>query len=79
MKKVEIIHLSTYIQPGGVKIQIRGLKIKKGLNGYPFTAQRLVNGQEQEWWLGWDLMTVAKVLKDWLAFEKKIGSQLGGN
>ena len=42
--KLEIIHLSNYAQPSGVKIQIRALKVKEGLNGYPFSAERSSNG-----------------------------------
>lgn len=76
MANTKQIKMVRYIQPSGVAIRLRLLQVPEGLGGHPYTAERLVGGHKQEWWLGWPLDIAERTLESWEAFEERIGSKL---
>ena len=68
---MEILEQQTFLQPTGDRIVLRRMKTPY----YPaYSCERLVGGQVQEGWYGWELKTTCMIMQVWNDFETKIKS-----
>ena len=70
---MKIIKLETYRQPSGVEITLRKVKMD-WVAWTNLCVERLIGGQVQEGWYGWEENTLQDVYKGWVRFEHRIGS-----
>ena len=65
--------MSEFIQPrSGVRVGVAFGPMDK--QPVAFWCERRVNGHCQIGWYGWPLRVISREIREWIAFERRIGS-----